>query len=1675
MFSDACRFFDANRPDRTLRDNHEPIRVDDRSTDSRMRKAADQSPWEVFLTALDKAAEGDYTKRIETGQGDDALLARAAAAVNTLLDKTQKRIDGLETFVRDQARDARRYRHMLDTMEESYFEVDLKGNLEFHNETVVRDTGYSESELRGMNFKQLADEQSHERVYSTFHQVFLTGQAVKGFDWVIRKKDGGVIDVEASVALLRDASGKPCGFRGVVRDVTGRKRSEQALVASRRKYRDILENMEETYLETDLKGNFLFFNDSLCRVLGYSRSELQGTNYRLISPPENLYSIRKMFHEIYVTGQRKTFFNHRLIAKNGSDIYLEMSISLLRSPSGEPLGFAGVGRDVTEKLAAERQLVERERRLRLITDNIRDVIWTMDFDWNYTYISPSIQHLIGYTPEEVKRTPFGKTVPPDIFKKMQKGLAEALAREKDKNPVIPGESRIYEVPLRRRDGEIVWTEVRSNFNRDENGNPFELVGVVRDITERKKVQDALAESEAIYRKTLETTSDGVAIIQEGRYVYFNERFLSTLGIPEGYQAGGEPLGALMHPDDRTAVLDSYGKHLRGQSAPSKHEVRVIRPDGKMITLMVTSAATVYRGKPAVLNFMQDITEAKRAEQALKESEQRHRLIAENVDDIIWTMDFDMNWTYLSPSVQRLTGFSADEILRIPVRAMLPPETYSRVRTLIDEELAKEKNRDVSEKREPVTIQMPLMRKDGSVFWVELSANFNRDENGRPFEIVGVTRNISERKKAEEALLASEQRYRILSENINDVIWILDLNMNYLYVTPSNSRITGYTTEEVMRSSLAELITPDSLERAGAVLAEELAVENSGQPVNPNRSRMLVIEAKAKGGGTVWLEVIATFNRDAENRPTEILAVGRDITERRRMEQALAESEHRYRLIAENVNDIVWTIGLDLKFLYVSPSSTRVTGYSPEEVMNDALEKVLSPDSYLSATRRLAEELELQKDPPPEGFNRAVTLEVEAIHKNGNTFWLEVTGTFNRDSTGAITEILAVGRDITERKKVQQSLKESEQRYRMIVENVHDSIAILDLDLNYLYVSPAEEKITGFKPEEIAKIPLREQMTPASYARVERAFAEEIELEFSGKPLDPNRSRTLELEVYHKNGGTIWEELTAAFTRDGQGRPNGLMITTRNVTERIQAEEELKRSEQRYRMIIENMREVIWTTDLSLNNTYVSPSCRQLTGYTPEEILKTSPEQIMTPESMAVTANIVQEEMNREFSGEPADPHRTRTLEQEIICKDGSTVWLEVTGTFIRDEQGQATGMLMAGRDVTARKKAENERTSLEQQLMQAQKMETVGRLAGGVAHDFNNMLSVILGYVDLAKMRLARQHPVLKDIAEIEKAALRSRDITMQLLAFSRKQVIEPKIVDLCELVAHTQKAIARLIGEDIDLTVLAGDGIGAVKIDPSQVEQILINLAVNARDAMLQGGKLIIEIADATLDEAYCERHIGSTPGRYVRLSVSDNGTGMDKETLKHIFEPFFTTKEEGKGTGLGLATVYGIIKQNDGYINVYSEPGYGTTFSLYLPSVGDIIDKQDSAEDSDIDLTGSGRILLVEDDPMVLQIARGMLESLGYWVTATHHPKEAIAIFTEAEEPFDLVITDVVMPSMSGKDLKSRLNETRPDLKVLFMSGYTADIIAHHGVLEEGIQFLQKPFTIQSLARKVNDILLK
>jgi nitrogen-specific signal transduction histidine kinase/ActR/RegA family two-component response regulator len=394
-------------------------------------------------------------------------------------------------------------------------------------------------------------------------------------------------------------------------------------------------------------------------------------------------------------------------------------------------------------------------------------------------------------------------------------------------------------------------------------------------------------------------------------------------------------------------------------------------------------------------------------------------------------------------------------------------------------------------------------------------------------------------------------------------------------------------------------------------------------------------------------------------------------------------------------------------------------------------------------------------------------------------------------------------------------------------------------------------------------------------------------------------------------------------------------------------------------------------------------------------------------------------------------------------------------------------------DITERKRAEEEKAKLEAQLQQAQKMESVGRLAGGVAHDFNNMLSAILGHAELALDQVDPARPLQAHLQEIQKAARRSADLTRQLLAFARKQTVQPKVLDLNETVESMLKMLQRLIGEDIQLTWQPEANLWPVRVDPSQIDQILANLCVNARDAISGVGKMTIETGNSALDEAYCAEHAGFSPGEYVRLTVSDDGCGMDRETLAHIFEPFYTTKGVGEGTGLGLATVYGIVKQNNGFINAYSEPGQGTTFTIYLPR--QVAKAEQAREEGPAEPVARGHetILLVEDEPVILELTKMLLERLGYAVLAAGTPGEALRLARKQAGEIHLVMTDVVMPEMNGRDLAKNLLSLYPSLKRLFMSGYTANVIAHHGVLDPGVHFIQKPFSIKELADKVREAL--
>ncbi len=533
---------------------------------------------------------------------------------------------------------------------------------------------------------------------------------------------------------------------------------------------------------------------------------------------------------------------------------------------------------------------------------------------------------------------------------------------------------------------------------------------------------------------------------------------------------------------------------------------------------------------------------------------------------------------------------------------------------------------------------------------------------------------------------------------------------------------------------------------------------------------------------------------------------------------------------------------------------------------------------------------------------------------------------------------------------------------------------------------------------------------------------------------------------------------------------GAVGVNQNISEHKQAEKALESERSFLSAVLDNIEDAIVICDGQGRLVRFNESARRLHGL---------PEQPIPADQWAEYYSLFREDGVTPLSMEQIPLlralHGERVQNAEIVTvpKQSCPHYLVCSGQALTGEKGEVIGAVIAMHDITERKKNEMEQGKLQRQLIQAQKMEAVGRLAGGVAHDYNNMLSIITGYAELVMDKLDQDDPVYADIMEIYDAAGRSTDITRQLLAFARQQTTAPKVLDLNETLGNMLKMLRRLIGEDIDLAWRPGSEVWRIKIDPSQIDQILVNLCVNARDAIKGVGKITIETRNIQFDDAYCADHVGFNPGDYVMLAVSDDGEGMTPETLDNIFEPFFTTKNLHQGTGLGLATVYGIARQNNGFVNVYSEPEKGTTFRIYLPRQAEKTTESRHEITDEIPLSRGETILLVEDDPSILKMGKTMLERLGYVVTPAASPGEAVRLAMNPDNEIALLITDVVMPDMNGRQLSEKLKDCRPDLKTLFMSGYTANVIAHRGVLDDDVFFIQKPFSKTELALKVREAL--
>jgi len=877
------------------------------------------------------------------------------------------------------------------------------------------------------------------------------------------------------------------------------------------------------------------------------------------------------------------------------------------------------------------------------------------------------------------------------------------------------------------------------------------------------------------------------------------------------------------------------------------------------------------------------------------------------------------------------------------------------------------------------------------------------------------------KLSEDQIKASEEKYRALFNSLSDAIFIHDMEGCFLAVNDAAVERLEYNREELLNMAPKDINAPEYAKRI------------------PDRIKQLMNKGQA------FFETIH-IAKDGREIPTEInskvinyngkpaiLSIARDITERKKVEEDLRRSEERYRGLFNDVPIGLYRTSPSGQILDANIADVNLLGYPDRDTFlaTDANDLYVDPDvrdqklSEINSKGVLDSELQLRR--------------YDGLH-----IWVHDVSKVIKDDQGNALYYDGILEDITERKQSERLLRENEEKYRVLVESLPNVIMRFDRDARHLFVSNSVVKDTGMMPDKFIGKTHRELGYPDELCKYwEQSISRVIN---TGKVCEDD------FEFEGINGAVIYNRRLVPEI-DEHGNVRTVLSIAHDITE-------FRKSEKNYQSIFNSMingfafHEIICDesgkpVDYRFLN--VNPAFERLTGLSRESVIGNTALKVL-PNLEPYWIDIYGEVA---LTGEPA---HFENYSQDLDR------YFEVTAYSSRKNQ-----FATIFNDITDRKRSED----LQIKLQQTSKLESIGQLAGGIAHDFNNMLTVIQGSTSLAMIGLNRNDPLFNRLKMIEEASNRAGELTRQLLAFSRKQIIELKIINLNDVIMNLQKMLGRLIGEDIELKIFLNKNLANMNADTGQIEQIIINLVVNSRDAMPQGGKLTVETSNVFLDKNYCRKHPNVQVGNYIQMTISDTGHGMSEKTKQHIFEPFFTTKKLGDGTGLGLATVYGIVKQHNGYIECYSELGHGTTFRIYLPHADeDKTAELKESEDTGI-ILGSETILLVEDEDIVRDMTADFLKHLGYNVLIAENGGTGLIIAEQYSKIIHLLMTDVVMPVINGRQLAERLLNIHPEMKVLYTSGYTQNVIEEHGILEEGINFISKPYRLQALANKLKNVL--
>lgn len=1143
--------------------------------------------------------------------------------------------------------------------------LDMAGKIVRVNKRVLELLGHGEADLIGKQFALLkVFPPSRAAEMFSAQARTLAGHDVPPFEIEAIADSSRKLDVEVRISPMKREA-KVVGAIAVIRDITKRRQAEEKLRASQDRNQLVVQNANEGIMVIQ-DGTVKFANPKMIELVGYSEEEILLKSVADLVHPEDRRAV--------TTGQFKRLrgeeVSHiqdlRIIDKNGNTKWAEFN-AVLFAWDGRPADLYFVN-DITQRKQAQEALIQGERNYKHLFENTLDGLEVVDGETGKVVLAnPVCAKIFGFaSPADMVGIDPLEYVPAEDRERVAAMFAESMLKD--------DMHRVEELRAVTKDGREIWISavgVRTEFQ----GRLAGLVSI-KDITGQRRAEERLSESQADLQVVFDGVLDGIVLFDEtGTVIRVNKRVLDVSGFAEGEIVGHHFDDLKMFIPESSAKVRSVVKDLLSGQDVGHFELEIFTKSGKNLSLE-TRITLLERGGETVgaIAVLRDISYRKQAEDTLRRQERYFKALIECTSDAIAVVDRNGKPKYLSPTCERMLGYTtqeANEKRTESISDYVHPEDVAamkeRLTRLVEAEGASSQD------------EVRVRHKNGNWRVVEAtSSNLLHDPSVEG--IVVNLRDITDRQQSDLALKESEKRYRLLAENASDVIWIMNMDLRPTYVSPSVVGLRGYTSEETMAQTLKEMLTPPSLDSVMKAWTEEQAVEEKAFK-DLHRSRVLQLEINCKNGSTVWTEVKASFLRDSGGKAIGILGVARDITERRQAQQSLEESEKRYRLVAENVSDIIWTMDMKLRLTYVSPSVTRLRGYTAEEALAAPAEEAFTSESALVAKKAIKELLKANTGMTGQGERRASTVELEMKCKGGSTIWTETRLSLVTGMDGRPVGFIGITRDISERRKAEQALQESEKRYRLLAENVSDVIWVTDLNLRPTYVSPSVVRLLGYTVDEAKSSGMEKMVTRESAQRATEGIAKTLSL-IKKDPKKVLKPGNVELEFRRKDGSTIWVDTTVTVVRDANGQPFEFMGVLRDVTGRKKSEKALSESEGRFRGLIETTSDWVWEVNEKLVYTYVSRKIRDILGYEPEEVVGKAPVDLMPLKEANRVARV--------FDNALTQKKPFAFVENVCLHKDGRKVVLETSGVPFFDANGNVCGFRGIDRDVTERKRAEEE-------------------------------------------------------------------------------------------------------------------------------------------------------------------------------------------------------------------------------------------------------------------------------------------------------------------------------------------------------------------------------------------------